>query len=71
MEKLIAFDLYRKNEKGGHQPALQQSKNTAGFSVCLVAEVEALLWNIESADNPKLVAGTALRDLMERSSHDG
>lgn len=40
MEKLIAFDLYRKNELGGHSPALSQSKNTAGFSVYLAADVD-------------------------------
>lgn len=43
MEKLIAFDLYKKNDFGGHTSRLSQSKNTAGFGVYLATEVEALL----------------------------
>lgn len=63
MTKYIAFDLYRKNKYGGHDKALQLTQ-PSGTQVVLVADLEDLLWKIESADNPKLVAGTALKDLM-------
>lgn len=62
--KYIAFNLYRKNDKGGHSEALELKNQPHGVQVMLVADVEALLWNIESADDPAAVAGTALKDLM-------
>lgn len=40
MEKLIAFDLYRVNEHGGHTMAFR--KPVVGDEVYLAADVEAL-----------------------------
>lgn len=63
MNKYIAFDLYRKNELGGNQPAFKHRPD--GVNVLLVADIETLLWNIESSTDPAAVARTALRELME------
>ena len=43
MEKYIAFDLYQKNEKGGHQSRLQWAKKTGGREVYLASHVDELL----------------------------
>lgn len=57
MEKLIAFDLYRKNDKGGHQPATSEDDTSFPFdrkgkAVFLADDVDALrqrLYDCESA----------------------
>lgn len=46
MQKYIAFDLFTKNELGGHTQAFDLSKRKDGVQVCLVADVEPLVFSI-------------------------
>jgi hypothetical protein len=70
MNKYIAFDLYRKNDLGGHEKALHLQNQPHGVQVVLVAEVESFVAEIpaylldenDSHYCPQLKA--AVRDLM-------
>lgn len=71
MNKYIAFELFTKNDQGGHQPAFDLSNQPNGVQVCLVAEVEYLEAEIQDyrstlqriingIADPKLLAQEAL-----------
>jgi hypothetical protein len=48
MFKYIAFDLYKTNEKGGHQPAIAMA-GVQSREVYLAADVDALLQKLSDA----------------------
>lgn len=60
MERYIAFDLYKKNDQGGHQKAMATPKleGVPGVSVYLTEDVHALLKKI----GDEIVASSALRN---------
>jgi hypothetical protein len=70
MQKYVAFELFKRNAQGGHQPVFKARPD--GFSVCLVSDVEDFVFRIpeylldenDSHFCPELKA--AVRDLMER-----
>jgi hypothetical protein len=60
MNKYIAFDLYRKNELGGHEKALQLENQPHGVQVVLVAEVESMEARIAELEKAIVGALSAL-----------
>jgi hypothetical protein len=71
MKKYIAFDMYEKNEKGGHQPSIPVT--SAGHEVYLASDVDEFLsaakdvcdYDWSDNDEDAVRAVEKLRSLME------